>query len=164
MLIQGHPWSSFLINSLTFRMQAVFCLYPEYLSFACFLFSFFFCFCLFVSGCFLLGQCFTSLSYSADFIETIHCELISLFYDSPVRLPLESLVAFHNKAVYSLKPTHANEYISIGRGNLELNTKFFAIGLEARWPIVKTMLPAGPGKTVSAKLWTWVKCEKCCMH
>lgn len=49
---------------------------------------------------------------------------------------------------------YANEYISIGRGNHELNTKFSAIGLEARWQIVKTMLPAGTGKTVSAKLWT----------
>lgn len=78
-------------------MQAVFGLYPEYLSFAYFLFLF-----LFVSGCHLLGQRFTFLSYSADFIETIHCELISLFYDSPVRIPLESLLVFHNKAVYSL--------------------------------------------------------------
>lgn len=69
-----------------------------------------------------------------------------------MRLPLESLLVFHNKAAYSLKHMHANEYISIGRGNHELNTKFSAIGLEARWQIVKTMLPAGTGKTVSAKL------------
>lgn len=102
--------------------------------------------CLFVSGCLLWGKCFISLSYSLDFIETIYCEPISVFYDSLVRIPLESLFDFHNEGVFSLKSMHANEYISIGRGNHELNTKTSAIGLKTRWQIVRTMLSVRTSK------------------